>query len=198
MYNLENILFVVALASEIHLGKLDGVKTLVTGVGKVNSAYAITKYLENDKKIKLVVNIGTAGGNKTLKTGDILQCNNFIQYDCHVKELNLEVGKVPFDETPSIIHADFKLKKIKTGDFVCASGDRFNTDNFEYDVYDMEAASLARICLNYKNVKFIAIKYITDTIKRNNELGNGSYWVAELPKAQNKLTDIILNFNKYL
>ena len=55
--------YVLVVALEEELEGLNGVyNVLYTGVGKVNAAITLTKYLTENPDIDLVINYGTAGG----------------------------------------------------------------------------------------------------------------------------------------
>ena len=59
-----NPLYVVALKDEVSPEFINKFDVLITGVGKVNAAYELTKHLvENKNKYNLIVNFGTAGSN---------------------------------------------------------------------------------------------------------------------------------------
>ena len=59
-----NPLYVVALKEEVDTEFIDKFDVLITGVGKVNAAYELTRHLAENKNIyNLVINFGTAGSN---------------------------------------------------------------------------------------------------------------------------------------
>ena len=59
-----NPLYVVALKDEVSSEFINEFNVLVTGVGKVNSTYELTKHLaENKNEYNLIINFGTAGSN---------------------------------------------------------------------------------------------------------------------------------------
>lgn len=57
-YALEDILFVFALESEA-AGEFNQVNKLITGIGKVNAAYQLTKEIGR-KRPRLIINLGSA------------------------------------------------------------------------------------------------------------------------------------------
>ena len=83
----------------------------------------------------------------------------------NVTPLGFELGQTPFEEEPHIIECyhneDFNPIGQNT---TCGSGDNFSIDESDWDkwdVVDMEAYSLAKVCRNFE-VPFISFKYITD------------------------------------
>jgi len=83
----------------------------------------------------------------------------------NVTPLGFELGQTPFEEEPHIIECynneDFNPIGQNT---TCGSGDNFSIDESDWDkwdVVDMEAYSLAKVCRNFE-IPFISFKYITD------------------------------------
>ena len=166
----KNILIVSALEVETQ-GKLEDWRPynlLITGVGKVNATYSLTKRLQIDgsmnfdSRINLVINYGTAGSRK-YKKGDLIDCTRFIQRDMDVTGLGFQKGETPFEKEPSIV-IESKSKFNPIGiNATCGTGDNFVEDRTNYygEVVDMEAYALAKVCHNF-DVPFISFKYISD------------------------------------
>ena len=166
----KNILIVSALEVETQ-GKLEDWRPynlLITGVGKVNATYSLTKRLQIDgsmnfdSRINLVINYGTAGSRK-YKKGDLIDCTRFIQRDMDVTGLGFQKGETPFEKEPSIV-IESKSKFNPIGiNATCGTGDSFVEDRTNYygEVVDMEAYALAKVCHNF-DVPFISFKYISD------------------------------------
>ena len=166
----KNILIVSALEIETQ-GKLEDWRPynlLITGVGKVNATYSLTKRLQidgsmnYDSRINLVINYGTAGSRK-YKKGDLIDCTRFIQRDMDVTGLGFQIGETPFEKEPSIV-IESKSKFNPIGiNATCGTGDNFVEDRTNYygEVVDMEAYALAKVCHNF-DVPFISFKYISD------------------------------------
>jgi len=165
-----NILIVSALDVETQ-GQLEDWKPhnlLITGVGKVNATYKLTKRLavegsiDYDARINLVINYGTAGSRK-IKKKTLVDCTKFIQRDMDVTGLGFMRGETPFEDKPPItIESTSEFNPIARK-ATCGSGDNFVEDRSQYygEVVDMEAYALAKVCHHY-NVPFISFKYITD------------------------------------
>lgn len=167
---MNNILIVSALDIETQ-GQLEDWKPhnlLITGVGKVNATYHLTKRLLVDKsinydaRINLVINYGTAGSRK-IKKKTLVDCTKFIQRDMDVTGLGFMRGETPFEDNPPItIESKSNFNPIGRK-ATCGSGDNFVEDKSDYygEVVDMEAYALSKVCYRY-DVPFISFKYITD------------------------------------
>ncbi len=165
-----------------------GARLLITGIGKVNATYALLDFLAENKNVKMVYNIGTAGGGLGVNAGDLLLCNKFVQYDMNATpQVNEEIGLTPYDDVPRVITFDGEGRADKY--YTCATADTFNTSNKQYDVYDMEAYGLAKVCCR-KGIQFCAIKYITDVIHLN-DAKDDELWKIYLPRAKVALTEKI-------
>ena len=57
---MNNTLIVCALKNELKVDEAK-FKILYTGVGKINAAISLTKYISENNQIKNVINYGTAG-----------------------------------------------------------------------------------------------------------------------------------------
>ena len=157
-YPLSETLFVFALDSEA--GKVfDHTRKSITGIGKVNAAIALTKAI-HEKKPKLIVNLGSAGGYG-FKKGDVICCTKFIQRDMDAQGLGFKKFETPLSGIPIVLENGLKMDNLKEG--ICGSGDSFemNHINTEYNVIDMEAYPLALIAMQ-ENIPFLCLKYISD------------------------------------
>lgn len=157
-FAVEDTLFVFALESEAG-DAFDHTQKLITGIGKVNAAVALTKEIAG-KKPKLIVNLGSAGG-VGFRKGEIICCTQFIQRDMDARGLGFRKFETPLSGIPIILENGLKMRKVEEG--TCGSGDSFETNhiNTEYNVIDMEAYPLALIALQ-ENIPFLCLKYISD------------------------------------
>ena len=157
-----NPLYVVALKEEVDTEFIDKFDVLITGVGKVNAAYELTRHLAENKNIyNLVINFGTAGSNY-LDPGTFVDCTRFYEKDMDCLPLGFEPFQTPFEKE---IIIDFSLESIfnpLNKNLSCYTGDKFVTEDLEYDgIFDMEAYALAKVCKNFQ-LPFISFKYISD------------------------------------
>ena len=157
-FAVEDTLFVFALDSEAGTA-FDHTQKLITGIGKVNAAIELTKAII-EKKPKLIVNLGSAGGIGFHK-GEIICCTQFIQRDMDARGLGFKKFETPLSNIPIILENGLKMDNLKEG--TCGSGDSFemNHINTEYNVIDMEAYPLAFIARK-ENISFLCLKYISD------------------------------------
>jgi adenosylhomocysteine nucleosidase len=144
-------LFVAALKEEV-MG-LDFFH--LTGVGKINASYHLTKLVLEHKPDE-VVNFGTAGALVKDISG-LVECTQFYQRDMDARALMyLKLGETPFDSINEIIFS-------KQG-CSCGTGDNFVQSKIEMnvDVVDMEAYALAKVC-KLQNINFRCFKFISDS-----------------------------------
>lgn len=159
----------------------EGVPVLYTGVGKVNAAVALARRLADYRHARrpapLVVNFGTAGSRR-LAAGSVVACNVFVQRDMDVSGLGFDIGTTPFDEIPARLEFPVKFPSMPHG--ICGTADTFATVDAElpYDVIDMEAYALAKVC-KLESAAFACAKYVTDGADHT----AGRDWQANLPRA---------------
>lgn len=155
---LENTLFSFALASEA-ADIFEDCNTIITGIGKVNAAYELTKIIQN-KRPSLILNLGSAGSNFFQK-GDIVCCTKFIQRDMDVRGLGFQLYETPLSGLPPILEYGLKMDGLQEG--ICGTGDSFEMGHSEvlYNVVDMEAYALAMIAKK-EQIPFLCLKYISD------------------------------------
>ena len=175
------ILVTYAFDEEIIPFELQGVDItfLKTGMGKVLSAFNLTKAL-CEEKYDLVLNVGTAG-TLNHEVGDIFVCHRFVDRDMEKIELPDVCSDISFPEEVGIGIIDV-YDKIG----VCNTGDSFVTKaaHFNGDVVDMEAFAQAMVCKEM-NVDFVSVKYITDIIGQN----SGQIWLDKLRDAREALKE---------
>ena len=157
-----NPLYVVALKEEVDTEFIDKFDVLITGVGKVNAAYELTRHLAENKNIyNLVINFGTAGSNY-LDPGTFVDCTRFYEKDMDCLPLGFEPFQTPFEKE---IIIDFNLESIfnpLNKNLSCYTGDKFITEDLDYQgIFDMEAYALAKVCKSFQ-LPFISFKYISD------------------------------------
>jgi len=186
-FALENVLFSFALAVEAG-DVFDGQNTLITGIGKVNAAYELTKAIQS-KKPSLIVNLGSAGSSH-FKKGDVICCTKFVQRDMDVRGLGFALYETPLSDLPVILEYGLTMPELQIG--ICGTGDNFEMghDVKIYDVVDMEAYALAMIAMK-ENIPFLCLKYISDGADDN----AADDWTIQVHKAA-EAYGIILNLKK--
>ncbi|MGS2763097.1 5'-methylthioadenosine/S-adenosylhomocysteine nucleosidase family protein [Sinomicrobium sp. M5D2P9] len=157
-YSLEDTLFVFALESEAGTAFNDTNK-LITGIGKVNAAFELSKAIHR-RKPRLIVNLGSAG-SRHFRKGEVVCCTTFVQRDMDVRGLGYTLYETPLSGIPPLLAHGFGLNGLPEG--ICGTGDSFEMNHAaaEYNVVDMEAYPLALISMKEK-IPFLCLKYISD------------------------------------
>ncbi|KAF2507412.1 5'-methylthioadenosine/S-adenosylhomocysteine nucleosidase family protein [Flavobacterium foetidum] len=157
-FPLEDVLFSFALESEAGV-VFNDFRTLITGIGKVNAAYELTKAIQQ-KKPSLIVNLGSAGSN-FFRKGDVICCTKFIQRDMDVQGLGYAQYETPLSGLPPVLEYGLTMDDLSIG--ICGTGDSFEMGHSHapYDVIDMEAYALAMVAMKEK-IPFLCLKYISD------------------------------------
>lgn len=155
---LQDALFVFALESEA-AEEFTNCNVLITGIGKVSAAYALTKYIAQHKPA-MIINLGSAGSNAFSK-GDVVCCTQFIQRDMDVRGLGFQLYETPLSGIAPVLEYGLQINGLPQG--ICGTGDSFemNHDVADYTVVDMEAYPLALIAQK-ENIPFLCLKYISD------------------------------------
>lgn len=155
---LQDALFVFALESEA-AEEFTDCNTLITGIGKVSAAYALTKSITQHKPA-MIINLGSAGSN-TFSKGSIVCCTQFIQRDMDVRGLGFQLYETPLSGIDPVLQYGLQMEGLPQG--ICGTGDSFemNHDVTAYTVVDMEAYPLALIAQK-ENIPFLCLKYISD------------------------------------
>lgn len=134
---------------------LDNVTLLISGIGKQKTAIELVKYLENNTKPDLIINIGYAGSvNEKVGTWVSIK-----------KSYNLE-WEIPGEEKYSMDVGNQDLITIDSiKNLPCYSAEGFVTksDIKENVIFDMELHSLAIICDMY-NIKLASLKKVSDNL----------------------------------
>lgn len=188
------ILLAIALPEEIVNVEVDGyeVKTVLTGVGKANSAIRLTRALL-ELKPSLVINTGTAG-TFGLNVGDVVVSTHFVDRDfCRLKLPGIAFEKyssagILKGQLPSLVLGH----EVWNRQYTVSTGDDFVTDSETVygDVVDMEAYAEALTCEEQK-LPFVSVKYVSDVVGRNSV----EAWQDKLSMARDTLN---LYFKTYL
>lgn len=177
---MKKILFVIAMekeasyiADKLNLTKKsdniytnsDGSKTiLVSGIGKQRTAINLTKYLENNEKTDLIINLGYAGSTNT-KIGTWVNVNNSYNYDWKIE--GEEIYEIE-EYCKKILH-----NKENVLNLPCYSAESFvtKTDIKEDVLFDMELHSIYIICQMY-GIELISLKKVSDNLSLDNYYKN--------------------------
>ena len=144
----------VALTDELPDELPFGYHKVITGVGKVNAAIALSQAMIEHKDIDGVINQGTAGGFESAHKGQLLSVASVLERDMDCTGLGLD-PYVTFGEREATIATS------NGHGVVCGTGDSFGPAAADYDIVEMEAYALAKVCMTYK-LPFLCYKYISD------------------------------------
>ena len=182
------------IAQELKLQKVtetifrkNNISLLISGIGKQKTAINLTKYLCENIKPDLIVNIGYAGSTD-IKIGTWVNITKSYNYEWNI----------PGEERYTIIGYD--REKISTLDnanikiLPCYSAECFvtNTDIKEDVVFDMELHSIYMICCKY-DIELISLKKVSDNLSLENYYENIKMEeVMELTSGLSYLKEIIM------
>jgi adenosylhomocysteine nucleosidase len=174
-FPLEDVLFSFALPAEA-AEVFESHHTLITGIGKVNAAYELTKAIAV-RRPALIVNLGSAGSN-FFKKGEVVCCTKFIQRDMDVRGLGYAQYETPLSGVPPLLEYGLTMEGINVA--TCGTGDNFEMGHSSsaYNVVDMEAYAIALIAMK-EQIPFLCLKYISDGADDN----AAEDWLVQVHKA---------------
>lgn len=167
---MKKILFVIAMEKEatsiaenLKLNKVnentfcnENISLIITGIGKQRTAISLTKYLENNEKPDVIINVGYAGSTDA-KIGTWVNVNNSFNYEWQILD----------EEKYSLKGLDSKIlrDREKIVNMPCYSAESFvtRTDINESVLFDMELHSIYIICQMY-GICLISLKKVSDNL----------------------------------
>lgn len=194
-------------------GKINDIDCVIAlcGPGKVNAAICaqlmITKY-----NPKAIINTGVAGAlEKNIKIGDIVLADSVVQHDMDtsaVGDARGFISGINLVEIPCTKSINEKIKSaaaqlnenIHSG--IIATGDQFISDKeklsdikntFKAIACEMEAGSIGHVCL-VNNVKFAALKVISDNADDNSSIDYEKFKIVVAKKTTQLIETAIANF----
>ncbi len=191
------ILVVAAMNEEIKEitdYKENDIDILLTGVGKVNAAMALSEYLSSHS-VEAIYNLGFSGATEPFEVGDLVLVNSATYHDFDLSIFGYEKGQVP--GFPAHFTSDDKLMKniqSKIPQIMGSklyTGDYFKTEHTgEPCLLDMEGAALYQVA-HQKNLPIVSIKIVSDVMGMENHFQ--SYRKFEAQKGADMLNIV---FNK--
>ncbi len=172
----------------------DNVYYLKTGIGKVNAASSLTKFLENHD-IDQIINIGLAGSVFNHDVLDVVIIKQAYFHDVDATLFGYPKYQVPgmpltYESDPQLLETCKKIsfQSIDT----LYTGDQFITQKMPFEgVVDMEGAALYQVAYLYHK-PIISIKVVSDVI------GKKSYQSFEMNQGSEKIADIIKQLKEVL
>jgi adenosylhomocysteine nucleosidase len=186
------VLYVMAVDAEYgpHLQKR--FQPLLTGVGPVEAAVALTQALASLKASgtlpKLVVCLGSAG-SANLEQTEVYQASSISYRDMDASPLGFTRGATPFLDLPVTVDLPLKIPGVKqarlsTGANI-VSGVTYAT--IDADMVDMETFAILRACMAF-GIPLIGLRGISDG---KAELKHVSDWTEYLHVIDAKLASVV-------
>ena len=187
-----DILFVMAADAEYGPHLRSRISPLMTGVGPVEAAVAITAELarlaSGSELPQIVVSLGSAGSSRLEQTG-IYQAHSVSYRDMDASVLGFERGVTPFLGLPATLPLGplvpgLKRATLATGASV-VSGDAYHP--IDADMVDMETYAIKRACDRF-GLPLVAIRGISDGTAELRHIGD---WTQYLHIIDEKLADAV-------
>ena len=161
-----NVLFVMAADAEYGVFLRTRISPLMTGVGPVEAAVALTKELArlatHDDLPDLVVSLGSAGSAK-LDQAEVYQVSAVSYRDMDASAFGFEKGKTPFLDLPVAVELPLRIPGIPTASLSTGanvvSGAAYQS--IEADMVDMETFAILRACQSF-GMPLIGLRGISD------------------------------------
>lgn len=172
------------------------ISVLITGIGMVNTAYMMGRYLRSD--YDLIINAGICGAfDRSIKIGEVVNVitdtisemgaedgDNFIKYE----EMKLGGTNVYHQKEGAEIKAIHLLKKVKGITVNKVHGNELSVEKakklFESEVESMEGAAFFRACEGASS--FLQIRSVSNYVEKRDK----SKW--DLPLAIKNLNDLLI------
>jgi len=187
-----DLLYVMATELEYGPELRSRITPLITGVGPIEAAAALTERLTRleieDKLPLMVISLGSAGSAELEQCG-LYQASRVSWRDMDASAIGFEPGVVPYLDQPAIIPLGPFVPGIPTatlstgGDIV--SGDVY--DLIDADMVDMETYATLRACQRF-GLPLIALRGISDG---DRELGSLADWTQYLGIIDVKLGEAV-------
>ncbi len=176
-----------------HVGNIEGHEVIAmrSGIGKVNAAVATLTLIDSFHPA-LVINTGVAGGTGVAKILDVVIPDRIAYHDvwCGPDTVWGQAAGCPrFFECP--LPAEL-VESLGARQGLLASGDIFVSRREEVahilDLYpdavacDMESAAIAQVC-SLKNVPFVCIRVISDTLGADDNIAQYSNFWNDAPES---------------
>ena len=182
------ILYVMAVDAEYGVHLRERISPLMTGVGPVEAAVAVTRALSRlsvaNRLPALVVSLGSAG-SASLEQAEIYQATSVAYRDMDASPLGFEKGATPFLDLPVTLPLPLRIPglaeaSLSTGGNI-VSGTAYA--GIAADMVDMETFAVLRACQAF-GVPLVALRGISDG---KAELRHVSDWTAYLHVIDEKL-----------
>ena len=185
------ILYVMAAEAEYGPHLRARINPLISGVGPVESAVAVTRALaraeQNDALPQLVVSLGSAGSRRLEQCG-LYQASSVGYRDMDASPLGFARGQTPFLDLPPVLPLTtvpgLPTATLSTGANI-VSGPAY--DGIDAEMVDMETYAILRACQAF-GIPLLALRGISDGAV---ELAHVSDWTQYLGIIDEKLAAAI-------
>lgn len=184
-----SILYVMAAQAEYGPHLRARITPLMTGVGPVEAAIAVTRALAERAAAlpDLVVSLGSAG-SRVLEQCGIYQASSVSYRDMDASALGFPKGQTPFLDLPPVLPLHtvpgIPLATLSTGGNI-VSGPAY--DGVEAEMVDMETYAVLRACQAF-GLPLLALRGISDGAA---DLGHVDDWTRYLHVIDEKLADAV-------
>ncbi|SSC65672.1 5'-methylthioadenosine/S-adenosylhomocysteine nucleosidase [Ciceribacter selenitireducens] len=161
-----SILFVMAVEAEYGSFLRSRIEPLMTGVGPVEAAIALTRALSGleaeNQRPDLVVSLGSAGSARLEQT-EIYQASSVSYRDMDASPLGFEKGRTPFLDLPAAVELPLRIPGVPTASLSTGANIVSGTayDAIDADMVDMETFAVLRTCHAF-NLPLIGLRGISD------------------------------------
>ena len=177
------ILYVMAAQPEYGPHLRARIDPLMTGVGPVEAAIAVTRALATRPLPALVVSLGSAG-SRVLEQCGVYQASSVSYRDMDASALGFPKGQTPFLDLPPVLPLrtlpGLPTATLSTGANV-VSGAAY--EGIKAEMVDMETYAVLRACQGF-GVPLLALRGISDGAE---ELGHVDDWTRYLHIIDEKL-----------
>jgi adenosylhomocysteine nucleosidase len=185
------ILYVMAAQAEYGPHLRARITPLITGVGPVEAAIAVTRALAQAEQSgalpRLVVSLGSAG-SRTLEQCGLYQGSSVAYRDMDASPLGFAKGQTPFLDLPPVLPLatlpGLPTATLSTGANI-VSGPAY--DSIDAEMVDMETYAVLRACQSF-GVPLLALRGISDGAA---ELAHVNDWTQYLHVIDEKLAAAI-------
>lgn len=186
-----SILYVMAAEAEYGPHLRARITPLMTGIGPVEAAIAVTKTLAESALVgtlpDLVVSLGSAGSQQLEQCG-VYQASSVGYRDMDASALGFPKGQTPLLDLPAVLPLEtvpgIATARLSTGANV-VSGAAYN--GIDADMVDMETFAVLRACQMF-GVPLLALRGISDGAE---ELGHVGDWTRYLHIIDEKLAHAV-------
>lgn len=190
-----DIVYVMAVANEYGPHLKARITPLMTGVGPVEAAVAVTHELARldaqDRLPQLVVSLGSAG-SPTLEQCGVYQATSISYRDMDASALGFEKGETPFLGLPAVLTPGMVVPgipgaRLSTGANI-VSGTAYR--GIDADMVDMETYAVLRACQRFK-LPLVALRGISDGAEELREIDDWTRYLHIIDERLAAAVDIL-------